>query len=231
MAKASLAFLLLLLVHASFAQISLIASNATYGEAIYILATKNGTLASGIAYAISPSGRSSTLYLENGQAKFNATELGEWKISFANETALAYAYEKKPPAQPEPMPAGDNFWAAILIALILAVGITAASFLLHDFLHPQYSVRKSFDGRWAHAEITALRSDLRDVKILVGGQQIATRPVLRKGTTLSASLECESEPEMEFEVGSRREAQEPAHPRDAGAAIPKAKRALPRADS
>jgi len=172
MAKPALALLLLLFLHAPFAQISLIASNATYGGAIYVLATDNGSLVSGReAQVIPPSGKSYSFTLEGGQAKFNATELGEWRFIFASEAASAFVSEQKTAAPPaEPTYKIDAIWFGIAIALTLALAIAFSSFLLYDFLHPAYSARKSFDGKAAAASITALSHNLEAVSILFDGE-------------------------------------------------------------
>ncbi len=73
--------LLLLFLACTVFPLQLLVSDSQIGGEIYVLAYyENGTLFEGKGNAVNPSGETAVFAISNGQAKLNASEVGEWKV-------------------------------------------------------------------------------------------------------------------------------------------------------
>jgi len=142
---------------------SLFASNCTFGSTIYVLAEDgNSTLGYGTVYVSSPSGKNYELELFRGQAKINASEPGEWRFLWGNETASVRIYETAPPAD-EPGPGEPPFLLAI--GAVFLIAIAGIALFMNSLRTGAPSFSKTETGGSATAIFTCGASGLDEVRI------------------------------------------------------------------
>ncbi|GEM_PF-6399699 len=171
------------------AHASLFASNCSFGSAIYVLAEAgNGTLGYGTVYVSSPSGKHYELELFHGQAKINASEPGEWKFLWGNETASARVHEAAPRADEQPAPEPPFLTA---IGAVFLAAIAGIALFMNSLRTSAPSFSKTELGGSATAVFTCGASPLDEVRIFSSenGRLLARKEKIRPAEKISVSWE------------------------------------------
>ena len=181
-----LAMLAMLSTHA---HASLFASNCSFGSTIYVLAEAgNGTLGYGSVSVSSPSGKSYGLELFRGQAKINASEPGEWKFLWGNETASALVYDELP--APEGQAAAEPPFLLVLGAVFL-IAIAGIALFMNSLRTGAPSFSKTGPGGSATAVFTCGATGLDEVRIFSSesGRLLMKKEKIRPAEKISVSWE------------------------------------------
>ncbi|PIN84292.1 hypothetical protein COV61_00500, partial [Candidatus Micrarchaeota archaeon CG11_big_fil_rev_8_21_14_0_20_47_5] len=130
----ALAALLFLFLSCAVFPLQLLVSDSQIGGEIYVLAYyENGTLFEGNGNVVNPSGEAAVFAIRAGQAKLNASEVGEWRVEvegIAREAQVADEEAKAGRGGKE----GDGGIFIFLFVLLAVLGAGGIVFILRRAL-------------------------------------------------------------------------------------------------